>query len=274
MRVVFSPTQARLTAPGAPVFNKGNNRGSNNGYRGGFRGRNNNNRPSGASSTSRPSQPSYAPAGHPYKGKHFNPNHVTANATRINPPVAAALAPPPYSSAPAPGGQANLSSILNGNWAPISANMVTLGTPDKITTDTDSISSHVTDVTDGHSISDDDKPSYTMDMMYNIFGSDDDDVDVADVEDNEDMVTDDMDVASMTSEQLDAAHDIFVTTINNGFKEYFKGPSADDKAATKASGSGSSDDEMPALIHSSSDESDTLYPNQPLPPPPFPMEQP
>ena len=213
---------------------------------------------------------SFAPPGHPYKGKNFNPNHqkVTANTAGV-----AAAAPPNYAPpqaaavgansglapAPQPGasGPSNLSNILNANWPGISVNHVT-----------------VSDNTDAVSISDDDKPSYC-----DIFGESDDDDELedamledADIEDNANDDMDNEEALSMTSEHLDEAHNAFLATIEkpkpapNINKTDDITPQTNEQASYSSNDSDSSVYSLPPLIRSSSsDASDNSVGRRPSP---------
>lgn len=262
----------RASTP-VPNFNRGGNYNSRGRGFGGYNGRDNRGRDG-----NNQRRVSLAPPGHPYKGKNFNPNYqkVTANTAGIS-----AAAPPRFAAPPAAGGityasgasyaadassdlapgTSNLSNILQANYPQISVNQVT-------------VSASVAE-DECVSISDDEKPSY---CAIDIFGESDDDktnhvtennadedhhgdteINDADIEDNNEGTVDPDDTASMTSEQLDEAHDAFVATIQT-----VPSPTAaqNNNGATINDDNDSDDDSLPDLIRSSSSSSSASAPER------------
>ena len=173
----------------------------------------------------------------------------TAGVTAAAPPSYAAPLPLANDTVASSGftpasGSSNLSSILNTNWPPISVNQVTVSY----------------NTADSISISDDYKTSYC-----DIFKERDDDtiatdnanngndgdaeIEDADIENSNDSAIADEDdnATSMTLEQLDEAHTVFLATI--------KTPPPALNIKSKAKEESSSDNSLPALIRSSSSSS-------------------
>ena len=157
-------------------------------------------------------RPNYAPPGHPYRGKHYDPTkdrgimannanaRTNANAMLHPPhPQFPAPPPPPYSHSYG-GNSSDLTNILNANLArPLSINHILIS-PEAAAIDN-------ANYNEPEPVSSPDLPAYEE------ITSDDDDMDLdKEIEAlGKDNNADD-ETLSMTSEQLDEAHDIFLAS--------------------------------------------------------------